>query len=161
MSSRLHSSRLADRSGVRIPPPLIFVAGFLAGVALELAFPIGALPFALALIAGLLGGALWLALDAPAMSRFRGAGTSIVPMRPTTALVTSGPYRFTRNPMYLGMAFLYAGLALAFGTIWALVLLPVVLLVVDRQVIAREERYLESKFGEAYREYKSRVRRWL
>jgi protein-S-isoprenylcysteine O-methyltransferase Ste14 len=146
---------------VRIPPPLFYVAGFLAGIALELAFPIAALPLALAVSAGLIGGGLWLALDGLAMLGFRRAGTSMVPMRPTTALVTSGPYRFTRNPMYVGMAFLYAALALALGVIWALAVLPLVLLAVDRLVIAREERYLEAKFGEAYREYKSRVRRWV
>jgi protein-S-isoprenylcysteine O-methyltransferase Ste14 len=85
----------------------------------------------------------------------------MVPMNPTTALVTSGPYRLTRNPMYLGMAFLYVALAFAFGVMWALVFLPAVLVVVDRFVIVREEPYLERKFGQAYREYRSRVRRWL
>lgn len=150
-----------DRSGVRIPPPLLYVAGFLGGVGLELAVPIGALPLALALLSGLIGFGSWLALDGPAMILFRRAGTSMVPMRPTTVLVTSGPYRVTRNPMYVGMAALYLGLALALGVIWALALLPVVLLAVDRLVIVREERYLDTKFGEAYRDYKSRVRRWL
>jgi protein-S-isoprenylcysteine O-methyltransferase Ste14 len=150
-----------DVSGVRVPPPVIYVVGFLVGGALELAFPVGALPFAVALLAGLVGGGLWLALDGSAMLRFRRARTSMVPMKPTTALVTSGPYRVTRNPMYVGMAFLYAGLALSLGVIWALALLPAVLLMVDRLVIAREERYLEAKFGEEYRDYKRRVRRWL
>lgn len=150
-----------DRSGVPIPPPLIYVAGFLTGVALELAFPIGALPLGLALLAGLIGGGLWLALDGRAMMLFRGAGTSIPAMRPATTLVTSGPYRHTRNPMYLGMAFLYTGLALSLGVIWALAILPAVLLAVDRLVIAREERHLEAKFGDEYRQYKGRARRWL
>jgi protein-S-isoprenylcysteine O-methyltransferase Ste14 len=95
------------------------------------------------------------------MLRFRSARTSMVPMRPSTALVTSGPYRVTRNPMYVGMAFLYAGLALLLGVIWSLAFLPAVLLMVDRFVIAREERYLEARFGEEYRAYKGRVRRWL
>lgn len=151
----------ADRSGVRVPPPLVYVAGFVAGLALELVVPIGALPLGVAVPAGLLGAGLWLALDGSAMSLFRQAGTSMVPMRPSTALVTSGPYRVTRNPMYVGMACLYAGVALALGVIWALALLPVVLVLVDRLVIAREERYLGAKFGDEYREYKSRVRRWL
>lgn len=150
-----------DTSGVRVPPPAIYIAGFLIGVALELAFPIGGLPFPLALLGGLVAGALWLALDGTAMMLFQRARTSMVPMKPTTALVTSGPYRITRNPMYLGMAFLYAGLALALGVIWALAVLPLVLLTVDRIVIAREERYLELRFGDQYRDYKRRVRRWL
>jgi len=148
-------------SGVRIPPPLIYVAGFLLGVALELAVPIDALPLALALAAGLIGFAIWLALDGAAMMHFSRARTSIVPMKPSTALVTTGPYRITRNPMYVGMAALYAGLALALGVIWALAFLPLVLFAVDRLVIAREEPYLEARFGEDYREYKLRVRRWV
>jgi protein-S-isoprenylcysteine O-methyltransferase Ste14 len=104
---------------------------------------------------------LWLALDGVAMLSFRRAGTSMIPMNPTTSLVTSGPYRFTRNPMYLGMACLYVALALAFGLIWALILLPLVLLAVERLVIAKEEPYLERRFGDDYRGYKRRVRRWV
>jgi protein-S-isoprenylcysteine O-methyltransferase Ste14 len=150
-----------DLSGVKVPPPLFFIAGFLVGVALELLFPIAALPLAVALAALLVGIAIWLALDGAAMLHFRRSGTSMVPMRPTTALVTSGPYQFTRNPMYLGMAVLYVALALALGVIWALAVLPLVILAVDRLVIAREEPYLEGKFGDQYRDYKRRVRRWL
>ena len=159
--SRASGVREGDTSGVRIPPPVFYVAGFLIGVALELAFPIDGPPPAFAVVGALVGGALWLALDGAAMLFFRRAGTSMVPMNPTTALVTSGPYRFTRNPMYLGMAFLYIALALALGVIWALPFLPVVIAAVDRLVIAREEPYLEARFGEEYRAYKRRVRRWL
>jgi protein-S-isoprenylcysteine O-methyltransferase Ste14 len=151
----------ADRSGVTIPPPLIYVAGFLIGIVLELLFPIAAPPLALALAAALIGGLIWLALDGAAMLHFRRARTSMVPMKPSTALVTSGPYRLTRNPMYVGMAVLYAALALALGVIWALAVLPIVILAVDRLVIAREEPYLKRKFGDRYLEYKRRVRRWL
>jgi protein-S-isoprenylcysteine O-methyltransferase Ste14 len=150
-----------DSSGVRIPPPLIYIVGFLVGVALELALPIAALPLALAVSAALIGFAIWLALDGAAMLHFRRARTSMIPMKPSSALVTSGPYGFTRNPMYLGMAVLYAALALALGVIWALAFLPVVIFAVDRLVIAREEPYLERKFGDNYRDYKRRVRRWL
>lgn len=158
--SELTSAR-PDSAGVPVPPPLLYVAGFLLGLALELAVPIAAPPLAVGLAAGALGVAAWLALDGFAMLRFRAANTSMVPVRPTSALVTSGPYRLTRNPMYVGMAFLYAGLALLLGVIWALALLPAVLLAVDRIAIAREERYLEARFGEEYREYRGRVRRWL
>lgn len=150
-----------DSSGVRIPPPLIYIAGLLAGIALELAFPVAGLPFTLALAAGLIGFAIWLALDGAAMLHFRRAQTSIVPMKPSSALVTSGPYGFTRNPMYLGLAVLYVALALSLGVIWALAFLPFVIFAVDRLVIAREEPYLERKFGDEYRDYKRRVRRWL
>jgi protein-S-isoprenylcysteine O-methyltransferase Ste14 len=150
-----------DRSGVNFPPPLIYIAGFMVGVALEVAFPIGSLPLPLALAAAFIGFAIWLALDGAAMLHFRKARTSMIPMKPSTTLVTSGPYGLTRNPMYVGMAVLYVALALALGVIWALAVVPLVILAVDRLVIAREEPYLERKFGDQYREYKSRVRRWL
>jgi protein-S-isoprenylcysteine O-methyltransferase Ste14 len=155
------AARKTDNAGIRIPPPLYYIAAFLVGVALELIFPTSWPPFWVRLTAALLAGGAWLALDGAAMVFFRRAGTSMVPMNPTTALVTSGPYRFTRNPMYLGMAFLYVALAFALGVIWALALLPAVIVIVDRVVIAREEPYLERKFGQAYRDYKARVRRWL
>jgi hypothetical protein len=88
--------RVPESSGVRIPPPLIYLSGFLVGVALEQAFPVGSLPLACTLTGALIGGVLWLALDGTAMLRFRRAGTSMVPTKPTTAFVTSGP--FTRAP---------------------------------------------------------------
>ena len=148
-------------SGVRVPPPLYYVAGFLAGVALEAAFPIGWPPLAVTVIGAAVGFGGWLALDGMAMLSFNRAGTSMIPMKPSTALVTDGPYRLTRNPMYVGMAFLYAGIAFAVGLVWPLAVLPAVLVAVDRLVIAREEPYLERRFGADYREYKSRIRRWL
>jgi len=144
-----------------MPPPLLYVAGLLLGSALEAVFPIPSPPLVVILAAGAIGIGGWLALDGAAMLLFRRAGTSAAPMRPTIALVTSGPYRLTRNPMYVGMAFLYLGFALPLGAIWSLALLPAVLLGVDRIAIVREERYLEAKFGEEYRAYKGRVRRWL
>jgi protein-S-isoprenylcysteine O-methyltransferase Ste14 len=144
-----------------MPPPLLYVAGLLLGLVLEAFFPIPSPPFAVVLVTAAVGLVGWLALDGAAMLLFRRAGTGVAPMRPTTALVTTGPYRFTRNPMYLGMAFLYLGLALALGAIWSLAVLPAVLLAVDRIAIAREERYLEARFGEEYRTYMARVRRWL
>jgi protein-S-isoprenylcysteine O-methyltransferase Ste14 len=146
---------------VRFPPPLIFVGGFLVGLALEAAFPVDGLPAPVEIAAAVVGTLVWAYLDGSAMRRFSRAGTSPLPMRPTSAIVTTGPYRFTRNPMYVGMAALYLALALGFGVIWALATLPFVLLAVDRLVIAREERYLETKFGEEYLSYKRRIRRWL
>jgi protein-S-isoprenylcysteine O-methyltransferase Ste14 len=150
-----------DGADVRFPPPLAFVAGFLLGLGLESLVPLAGAPSTLAIAAAVIGVGVWLALDGSAMARFIAAKTNIVPGRPAHALVTSGPYRFTRNPMYVGMAFLYVGLALALSVLWALALLPAVLLIVDRRVIAPEERYLEAKFGEQYAAYKRRVRRWL
>lgn len=147
--------------GVRFPPPLLYLGGFGVGLLLEAAWPVGDMPGWLAVACGVAGLLGFVALDGAAMARFIRAETSPIPSKPTTALVVSGPYRFTRNPMYLGMAALYAGLALAFDVIWALALLPIVLLVVDRVVIPPEERYMESHFGEEYAAYRRRVRRWL
>jgi protein-S-isoprenylcysteine O-methyltransferase Ste14 len=91
----------------------------------------------------------------------RRADTPFDPSKPPTALVEDGPFRFTRNPGYLGFALTYAGISLLTGGRWPLVFLPGVLGVIDRGVIAREESYLEERFGDPYRDYRSRVRRWL
>lgn len=83
------------------------------------------------------------------------------PYQPTTAIVTEGPYRFTRNPIYLSLAVLYAGLEVMANALWSLLLLLAVMLIIHYAVILPEERYLEQKFGEEYRSYKAKVRRWL
>lgn len=144
-----------------MPPPAIYVAAFLVGAALELPWPTPNLPVPIALGIGALGIALWVVLDPASMWTFRQAGTEVPPGRPSAALVREGPYRFSRNPMYLGMLVLYAALSLALGLLWALVLLPVVFVILDRVVVRREEAYLERRFGEEYRAYRSRVRRWV
>ena len=150
-----------DVAGVPFPPPLAYIGGLLAGLVLELIWPIEDPGTIVRVVVGIAGFALWLVLDGNAMQRFRQAGTNMIPFKPSTALVTSGVYRFTRNPMYLGMAAFYIGIAVAAGWIWALFLLPLVLIAIDRLVIAREEPYLERKFGQEYVEYKKRVRRWI
>jgi protein-S-isoprenylcysteine O-methyltransferase Ste14 len=91
----------------------------------------------------------------------RAAGTNINPVLPATAIVTSGPFRFSRNPLYLSLTLLYLGLALSFNTWWGIVVLVPLLIVMHRGVVLREERYLDHKFGESYRQYRSTVRRYL
>jgi protein-S-isoprenylcysteine O-methyltransferase Ste14 len=95
------------------------------------------------------------------VAAFRRARTDINPGKPTTAIATDGPYRYSRNPGYLGMAFAYAGIAVLAGAPWAFVPLIPTLIIIDRGVVAREERYLEGKFGSQYVRYKARARRWL
>lgn len=149
--------------GVPFPPLLLFVAGFGAGMALERLVPRPALglpsrlTFALAALLVLLG----VLVLAWALRTFRRARTGIYPTTPASQIVSEGPYRFSRNPMYVGMSMLYVGLALWTSNGWALPLLPLVLWGVWRIVIQREERYLAAAFGEAYAEYTRRVRRWL
>jgi protein-S-isoprenylcysteine O-methyltransferase Ste14 len=84
-----------------------------------------------------------------------------VTIKPSTALVLGGPYRLTRNPMYVGLLCVYIALALWFGLVWTLILVPLVMVAVQRLAIAKEERYLEQKFGDAYRQYRANVRRWV
>jgi protein-S-isoprenylcysteine O-methyltransferase Ste14 len=93
--------------------------------------------------------------------RFAAAGTNIPPTLPTTALVVDGIYGRTRNPLYLGTTLIYLGLSVAAGSLWAIALLVPLLWVINVGVVKREERYLERKFGDAYRDYKARVRRWI
>jgi len=89
------------------------------------------------------------------------AGTSVNPYKSSTALVTNGPFRYSRNPIYVADVVLYAGLALVLNSLWPWALLPLVLAIVQFGVIAREERYLEQQFGDDYRRYRQRVPPWL
>jgi protein-S-isoprenylcysteine O-methyltransferase Ste14 len=148
-------------AGVRVPPPFIYLAGFLVGWGLQRLVTLPSLDPPADMSLGLVGIAGGLGLVGPSALRFFRAGTNLAPHQPTTALVFDGPYRFTRNPIYIGFAFIYAGAAIWSGITGALVTLPVVLVVIDRAVIAREERYLEAQFGDKYMTYKARVRRWL
>ncbi len=110
------------------------------------------------------GGALLAAgliLAGWAASTFFRAGTHIEVYRPATALVTKGPYRFSRNPIYVGMAVGHVGAAILANSIWALLMLLPALALIRYGVIAREEEYLERRFGEAYQRYMNTVRRWL
>jgi protein-S-isoprenylcysteine O-methyltransferase Ste14 len=92
---------------------------------------------------------------------FRQAGTAVRPDRPVTALVTNGPYQYTRNPLYMGLITIYLGIVLSSGVLWLLVTLVPVLAMVHWKIVRREEQFLEAKFGEDYRDYKARVRRWV
>jgi protein-S-isoprenylcysteine O-methyltransferase Ste14 len=150
-----------DTAAVIAPPPLIYLAGLVVGLILGAAVPAPFVPRGVASVIGvvLIATALWLALWGT--RTMRRAGTSVRPDVPTTALVTTGPFGFSRNPLYVSLALLYAGLAIAARSLWALLLLIVVLVVTHRGVIGREERYLERKFGDDYLQYKARVRRWL
>ena len=147
--------------GVRIPPPIYFVLALLAGWAIQTLLP---LPWLTPPIAWSVGGALLVAgLMINATSVFvmvRGNGT-LNTNGPSAALVTAGPFRFSRNPLYLGLVLLYSGIACLFAIVWAVPLLIPLVVYTQLGVIAPEERYLERAFGESYIIYKARVRRWL
>ena len=144
-------------SGVRIFPPAIHLVAIAIGFLLQWAVPIrisGMRIPGFLLLAIALGLIVWTAI---LMSR---AGTTPNPTRPTTALLIRGPYRFTRNPMYLAWELIVVGVGLAANAPWVIVMAVPAALLTRRMVIDKEERYLESKFGAEYLNYKSRVRRW-
>lgn len=149
---------------VAVHPPLLFLLGLLAAAALELAAPLGPglaqgnwRPVA----AGLGIGGLGAALAALSVRRFAAAGTPFRIGEPSEALVTGGIYRWTRNPIYIGLITLYFGLSVALASLWGLILLPGLVAVLHQGVVLREEVYLEGKFGKPYRDYVARVPRWL
>jgi protein-S-isoprenylcysteine O-methyltransferase Ste14 len=147
---------------VIIRPPLAWALAVLAGLVLDWLEPLPFLPDDLP--AGWLGALLFvlaLALAIWALDTITRAGSNVPTNRPTTTIVESGPYRFTRNPIYLGMFGGLLGLAIAFDNLWLLLMLVPFALVIRYGVVAREETYLERKFGDVYRGYRRRVRRWL
>jgi protein-S-isoprenylcysteine O-methyltransferase Ste14 len=153
-----------DHADVVIMPPLLFLGALAAGALLSFVMPIGPTPGsanALALTVGATFVAIGFALAALSVRNFRLAGTSIVPSETATALVATGPYRFTRNPIYIGFVLAYFGFAIMLTSMWVLLLLIPVLAILQRGVVLREEVYLERQFGDAYRKYKARVPRWL
>lgn len=155
------NNELPDNPGVIAPPPLIYAGPLVVGLLLNLKFPVRFLPRKVAPILGvtLIGASV--ALVSQAFQRMKRAGANVDPYEPATVLVTEGAFGFTRNPLYLSVTLFYAGVAALVNALWAILMLPAVLFVINRGVIEREERYLERKFGERYTQYKERVRRWL
>jgi protein-S-isoprenylcysteine O-methyltransferase Ste14 len=152
----------ADTAQVIIPPPLAWGLAIVARLALKWLVPLPFLPADLP--TGWLGAIVFvlaLALGVWAIVTMTRAGSNVPTNLPTTTIVESGPYRFTRNPIYLGMFLVLTGLAIAFDNLWLLVMLLPFALVIRYGVVAREEAYLERKFGDVYLDYRSRVRRWL
>ena len=142
-------------------PPLIYLASIATGLALHWAWP---RPLLSGVRGGLLGGALVVAsllLFGYSVQRFRAAGTPVPARKPTTAIVKAGPYRFSRNPIYLAFSLLQLGIAIWVGSWWLVATLAAAIAMIHYVVIPREERYLEARFGAEYRDYKASVRRWL
>ncbi len=162
MSEESTGSAGRDGAAVRIPPPVVPVVGLVLGMLLHLVRP-WSLPVA--------GGARWggaavllaagLALLGGAMGLFRRTGQDPKPWVSTPEIIATGVYAFTRNPMYLGMGVLQAGLGVALANAWVVALVPVTWVVIWAIAIRHEEAYLERKFGDAYLDYRRRVRRWL
>jgi protein-S-isoprenylcysteine O-methyltransferase Ste14 len=150
-----------DKPGVVMLPPVLYGIGLLAVLLLRWFWPFpiaeSSLPFWLGLFLLALGGAvaIW------GQTLMGAAGTNVSPALPATAIVTTGPFRISRNPLYLALNLVFLGLGLAINSYWSFVALGVLLPLMHYGVVLREERYLERKFGEAYLHYKARVRRYL
>ena len=157
------SSRNPLRLVIRVPVPWVFVLTYLAGVGLEYAWPLGwaiaALPGARIVGVALLS--VGAALAGWGLLTFRRARTTTVPGQASSQLVTWGPFRFTRNPMYVGLIVAYLGEAGVLQQVWPLLLLPLTVAYLNWVVIPVEESKLTEVFGVAYEQYRGHVRRWL
>jgi protein-S-isoprenylcysteine O-methyltransferase Ste14 len=155
-------SGAADTANAIIRPPIAWALAFLCGLGVNRLYPLPFVPASVpsawvggGVVAVAISFALW------AIVTFRRAGTRIETYKPTTTIVAQGPYAFTRNPIYLGMFLGQIGLSIGFDSLWILAMLVPFYLLIRYGVVAREEAYLERKFGRVYLDYKSRTRRWL
>lgn len=155
------NEQISDNPGVIAFPPALYAGTLLIGLVISFFFPISFLPrpIALSLAAIAMIGAGWFSTSA--FRTMKRAETAIDPTKPTTAIVSDGVFRFSRNPLYLSLTLLYIGISLLSNAVWALLLLLPLLVVVQIGVIQREEVYLERKFGDEYLRYKAQVRRWI
>ena len=155
----------SDETGarVRFPPPLIFLIGILAGVVLRYAVTPAPVPLdrTIGAAAGVLILAIGIGLIASARTHFVRTGQSPAPWKPSPELILQGPYRYTRNPMYLGMTLVEVGLGVALNNLWISLFAALALAAVHYVAVLPEERYLSSKFGESYARYRVQVRRYL
>jgi protein-S-isoprenylcysteine O-methyltransferase Ste14 len=158
-SQNQHAAPLAANLGL-VRPPAIYLATIVTGLVFHFAWPIPLVP-SLAMPFGALIAVFAAALFIWSIRTFRAAGTPVPGNRPTTTIVKAGPYRFSRNPIYLAFALFQTGLALGVNDAWLLVTLLPASLVMSFVVIPREERYLEACLGDEYKRYKASVRRWL
>jgi len=151
----------ADNAGVITIPPFIYIIGLIAGLLIHYFYPSDFLPEAIAIWIGVPLMLVAFPIAVMAFKTFKQAENDPDVRTPTTTIVTVGVYRLSRNPMYLSLAILYLGISCWVNSLWCLLLVLPVLIVVHEGVIKREEKYLEKKFGDAYLQYKSKVRRWI
>ena len=150
-----------DNPGIKVPPPLIYLLPLLLGLMLDRKAHLPFLPSGVVRIVG------WPLIGCGALigvwwrKTMRDADAPVRTDRPVPRLTTAGPFDYSRNPAYLSLAMIYAGITALRNSLWAIIFLPLVLIVIQREVIGREERYLERTFGEEYLAYKARVRRWV
>jgi protein-S-isoprenylcysteine O-methyltransferase Ste14 len=144
-----------------VRPPLVYLASILLGLLLHFLWPLPLVRHAVGAPIGVAVVVMAVGLFIAAVRTFRVAGTPVPGNQPTTAIVRTGPYRFSRNPIYVAFSALQVGIALWVGSLWLLVTLIPALMLMSLWVIPREERYLEARFPSEYLSYKASVRRWL
>ncbi|AMO25200.1 isoprenylcysteine carboxylmethyltransferase family protein [Ramlibacter solisilvae] len=142
-------------------PPWIYLGAIVLGLLLHFAWPVRLLTPALSVPLGVFAVLVAVALFVSAVRTFRSAGTPVPGNLPTTAIVRTGPYRWSRNPIYLAFSLLQLGIAVWVNSLWLLITLVPAVVLMSLVVIPREERYLEARFPSDYLAYKSSVRRWL
>jgi protein-S-isoprenylcysteine O-methyltransferase Ste14 len=150
-----------DNPGVVAMPPFLYGGAFLAVLLCRAIWPLPIVERGSLLWPGLALAAIGIGIAVWGRRTMVAAGTNVRPSQPATAIVTTGPFRFSRNPLYGALTLLYLGLTAIFNTWWGLIVLVPLLLVMHFGVVLREERYLGRKFGETYRQYKASVRRYL
>ena len=159
-------SKQIDKSkgpGVYMPPPLFYVLTFLVAVFIQRQVPISDILFRVTItkIVGVTFILIALFFLVRSLRQFFLTKNTIVLIKPASSLQTTGVYSVTRNPMYVGLAILYLGIACLIGNWWNIILFPLLLIIVQEYIIKREEKYLEVEFGQEYESYKSKTRRWL
>jgi protein-S-isoprenylcysteine O-methyltransferase Ste14 len=150
-----------DNPGVAVLPPLLFLVALIVMLALRYVWPLSIGGRPLTIVLGIILAALGILSIAWGRTTMVRGGTNVNPTMPTTAIVTGGPFRFTRNPLYVGVMCLFLGISLLFDTWWGIPVLIPAFVILHFGVVLREEAYLERKFGEPYRAYKAGVRRYI
>lgn len=152
-----------DNPGVFIPPPLIYLIIFLIAFFIQRIIPINDVFFSYDVVktVGILLFIVAVYFMMSGVWKFIQTGNTLITIKPASSLQQTGVYKFTRNPMYFGLIFLYLAFTCFFGNWWHIIFLPVLILIIQEYVIKREEKYLEREFDQLYMDYKNKVRRWI
>lgn len=151
----------AEHTGVVMPPPVIYALAFALVLVLDRLWPVAIVDHAAAWWTGIILLALGVATNGWGVYTLHRGNTTFHPNHPASRLITAGPFRFSRNPLYIGVNLAFIGLVFLVDSLWGLLVLVPVLLVMHYGVIRREEQHLAARFGDEFRQYRSRVRRYL
>ena len=157
----MNNTATTDNPEVAILPPVLYGGAFVAVLMLQWIWPLTIVRQPIAFWLGLVLSVPALVVGVWGRRTMHGACTNISPLKPAVSLVTTGPFRFSRNPLYVAITLLYVGFTMLLNSWWGVILLAPILAVLHWGVVRREERYLERKFGEEYNKYRSRVRRYV